>query len=196
MVTRQRPRKANMSSRYAPVKDGQFFSPKKSRLSWLVAILALTTALLIALQLHRRGSSAKRLFHNERRSDNRASPIESLRKGKIGTEDGAKLDEMRQTIAALSKQFQKEFGSLNEEDPEKQTEAATVREAQGKGRETSNLVAEEGVVNTIRQRDASSEMSGKAAGKGEDDKNDAQIGLEDMDQDTLKAMFDLLYARD
>lgn len=194
MVARQRPRKASRASRNAAaVMSGvNTMSSRPSRLPWLLAILALSTTLLIALQFHRRGGGT--LLSS---SFNKAS---SLKSKSVGEQDDSNLYEMRKRIAALSQQFQKEFGSLTG-DERKETKMKVAAAAQEGGGQSGvagmAIVPGEGVVDHssnagIQPPAVPPHVEGKSTEEAE---RDRRIGLEDFDQDTLKAMYDFLNGR-
>lgn len=153
-----------------------------SRRGLLLFIFAITTAIFLAFQVSRykNENSATGRFISSMLQPGAAKPAAVLG----DTQGESKQMELKDRILAVAKQFQRELGAVVAD----KTSSSHQEEEVGVA-----VVAGEGLVN----HSASSLLSTKHIPEksAEEAAEDQQIGLEDLDQDTLKAMFDALYAR-
>lgn len=191
MVTRQRRSKAK------PIeKKDRLSGPsqsRSSRLSLLLAVLALTTALLIALQVSRFQSGKGNVAINQLLS----TIGKSTGRGQISRSLGglsipeADVDAMKKRLGAIGKQFQDEIAKV------KSTIQSSQSGSRGEAAAGMSIVPGESVeghsidpVLLLQRAPHVAEKSDEEAAE------DQKIGLQDLDQDTLKAMFDALNSRD
>lgn len=196
MVTRQRRSRVNRGSGNVGSRGGLAASPgdRSSRLKWLLAVLALTTTLLIALQLYRKGGIATRAALSSRRSSQERRATSkgswaggSRSSGSGGDESLLQLEEMRRKWSALGKVLKEEVDNL----------PASGKGEGGAGMGAPAIVPGEGVQDHPVKGSEGAAAPPHVPGKSEEQaEEDRRIGLEDLDQDTLKAMMDLLYARE
>lgn len=174
-------------------------SPDRSnRLKWLLTVLALTTTLLVSLQVYirlgRQGGIASSSWWGK--------GDVARRGGASGKSDTGKID-MARTLKAVSQQFRQEFaavtgggdGAAVAEAKDQQRISGEQDKQRGNGAGSNGMAAIPGQ-GVIDHEDNDLKKAPHVPDKTDEQaEEDKRITMEDLDQDTLKAMYDMLYAR-
>lgn len=198
MVTRQRrtrSRSNNINSSTVKGSRGTL-----SRRVFLLSILAVTTAIFFSLLISRykSGNSASgRLIASVlgRKSKSNQIPGNTA----IGR-DGSQGEDVKRRIAAIADRFKEEIGSLIS--GEEEEEEGNKRKGNPKG-EAVVVAAAAGGLSAVpddqnvdhEQNDLLRHAPHIAEKTDKEALEDQRAALQDLDQETIKAMFDALYAR-
>jgi len=150
----------------------------------LLSSLVVTTAVFFAFQLSRyqdEKSATGRFISSILKGNNRNSGTSrrSTVGGSANGKGAAQGINFNDRISAFAKQFQKELGTIIQDKEDADT-VTKPQEQAGIDHPIPSLISTEHIPEKSPQEAA----------------EDQQIGLQDLDQETLRAMFDALYARD